>query len=60
MMRSETPLQVIIGLSLLSPAEESEKILNQAFVIDKLVNKLDQRWLESQKNQGFSTEALCV
>ncbi|WFN34032.1 PAS domain-containing protein [Methanogenium sp. S4BF] len=47
------PLQVIIGLSLLSPAEESEKILSQAYVIDKLVNKLDQRWLESEKIRDF-------
>lgn len=47
------PLQVIIGLSILSPGEESEKILNQAFVIDKLVNKLDQRWLESEKIRDF-------
>lgn len=47
------PLQVIIGLSLLSPAEESEKILKQAYVIDALVNRLDQRWLESEKIRDF-------
>ena len=47
------PLQVIIGLSLLSPAEESDKILDQAYIINKLVNELDQRWLESEKIRDF-------
>lgn len=47
------PLQVIIGLSILSPAEESEKILEQASTINRLVNTLDQRWLESEKIRDF-------
>jgi len=47
------PLQVIIGLSHLSPTDESEKILEQVFAIDKLVNELDQRWLESEKIRDF-------
>ena len=47
------PLQVIIGLSLLSPTKESEKITEQAHVINKLVNELDQRWLESEKIRDF-------
>lgn len=47
------PLQVIIGLSSLSPTDDSEKILEQAFAIDKLVNELDQRWLESEKIRDF-------
>ena len=47
------PLQVIIGLSLLSPSEGSDKILDQAYAIDTLVNQLDQRWLESEKIRDF-------
>lgn len=47
------PLQVIIGLSHLSPSKESDKILDQAYVIDALVQKLDQRWLESEKIRDF-------
>jgi PAS domain S-box-containing protein len=45
------PLQVIVGLTLLYGDKEeiSEKILDQADVINEIVHKIDQGWIESEK-----------
>ncbi|MDD3052733.1 MAG: PAS domain S-box protein, partial [Candidatus Cloacimonetes bacterium] len=47
------PLQAIIGYVLLEEFRYSSKVLEQANLIDKLVNRLDQRWLESEKIRDF-------
>ncbi len=45
------PLQVIVGLSLLNAEDEeaTERILEQAEIINRLVDQLDQGWIESEK-----------
>ena len=47
------PLQVITGYALLDDGESSDKILNQIHIIDKLINELDKRWLESDKIREY-------
>ena len=45
------PLQAMVGLSLLNANDEevTEKILAQAEVINRIVDQLDQGWIESEK-----------
>jgi|GEM_PF-1250078 len=47
------PLALIVGLTDLQGGEYRDQILEQADVIDKLINRLDQRWLESSKIHEF-------
>ena len=47
------PLQVIKGYVLLEDFAYSKEILAQIDTIDKLVNRLDRRWLESNKIREF-------
>ncbi|MBP2133497.1 PAS domain S-box-containing protein [Methanomicrobium sp. W14] len=47
------PLAVIVGYASLNEYEDSDKILEQAKVIDNLINKLDQKWLESKKIRDY-------
>ncbi|MDN7023677.1 PAS domain S-box protein [Methanoculleus sp. FWC-SCC1] len=47
------PLQVIVGLTALDDSPVSEEILRQAAVIDGLVDRLDQGWVESEKVRRF-------
>ena len=47
------PLALIVGLVDLQEGEYRDQILEQADVIDKLINRLDQRWLESSKIHEF-------
>jgi len=47
------PLQAIIGYVMLEEFSYTDKIIEQAAVIDKLVNRLDKRWLESEKIRDF-------
>ena len=47
------PLQVITGYALIDNCEHTPQILEQAEAIDKLVNLIDQRWLESAKIRDF-------
>ena len=47
------PLQVITGYILLEDSAYSKKMLDQVEIIDKLVNRLDRRWLESNKIRDF-------
>ncbi|ADN36253.1 putative PAS/PAC sensor protein [Methanolacinia petrolearia DSM 11571] len=47
------PLQVIKGYVLLEDFAYSKEILAQIDTIDKLVNRLDKRWLESNKIREF-------
>ncbi|MDT8357764.1 MAG: PAS domain S-box protein [Methanomicrobiaceae archaeon] len=45
------PLQAMVGLSLLNASDDevTEKILAQAEVINRIVDQLDQGWIESEK-----------
>jgi PAS domain S-box-containing protein len=47
------PLAVIVGLSSLAPGEVTDKIILQAREIDRIVNQLDQGWIESEKVREF-------
>ncbi|MBN2733923.1 MAG: PAS domain S-box protein [Methanomicrobiaceae archaeon] len=47
------PLQAIIGYVMLEEFKYSYEVIDQANVINKLVNRLDQRWLESEKIRDF-------
>ncbi|WP_084600682.1 PAS domain S-box protein [Methanolacinia paynteri] len=47
------PLQVIAGYALMDESNYSEKILSQIHTIDKLINELDKRWLESDKIREY-------
>lgn len=47
------PLQIITGYALMGDSESSEKIMSQIYAIDKLINELDQRWLESDKIREY-------
>lgn len=47
------PLALIVGLADLQGGEYLDQILEQADVINKLINRLDQRWLESSKIHEF-------
>jgi PAS domain S-box-containing protein len=47
------PLQAIIGYVTLEEREYTDRILSQAKVIDRLVNRLDKGWLESEKIRDF-------
>ncbi|WP_317137666.1 PAS domain-containing protein [Methanochimaera problematica] len=47
------PLQAIMGYIMLEDFKYSEKVISQIEIIDKLVNRLDQRWLESEKIRDF-------
>lgn len=47
------PLTIIVGLADLDGGAIREKIIDQVSVIDSIINKLDQGWLESQKIRDF-------
>lgn len=47
------PLQVISGFTQMDNCEHTDLILEQIAVIDRLVNLIDQRWLESEKIRDF-------
>jgi sensor domain CHASE-containing protein len=47
------PLTVIIGLADLHESEVSEKIIEQARIIDDIINRLDTGWIESEKIKDF-------
>jgi signal transduction histidine kinase len=47
------PLAVIVGLSSLTGAEVSEKILVQAKEIDRIITQLDMGWIESENVRNF-------
>ena len=47
------PVQVIMGLTLLEKGPYTEKILEQAEMIDNLVSKLDKGWIDSEKVRNF-------
>jgi PAS domain S-box-containing protein len=47
------PLSVIVGLADMEPTEVSEKILEQALEIDRIISHLDRGWVESGKVREF-------
>ena len=47
------PLAVIVGLADLTEGEASGKILEQAKVIDGIIDQLDRGWIESEKVREF-------
>jgi sensor domain CHASE-containing protein len=47
------PLAVIVGLADLSGGTPGEKILEQAKVIDGIIDQLDRGWIESEKVREF-------
>jgi PAS domain S-box-containing protein len=47
------PLAVIVGLADLSEGTDSEKILEQARLIDGIIDQLDRGWIESEKVREF-------
>ncbi|WOF16881.1 PAS domain S-box protein [Methanoplanus sp. FWC-SCC4] len=47
------PLAVIVGYTDLEQGPYTDKIFEQADVIDKLINRLDQAWVESEKIREF-------
>ena len=47
------PLAVIVGLADLSEGPASEKILDQARIIDGIIDQLDRGWIESEKVREF-------
>jgi elongation factor P hydroxylase len=47
------PLAVIVGLADLDGGPTAEKILYQAKVIDQMITRLDQGWIESEKVREF-------
>ncbi|MBP2146722.1 sigma-B regulation protein RsbU (phosphoserine phosphatase) [Methanofollis sp. W23] len=48
------PLSVIVGLADLNCDErDAEQILEQARIIDAIIDRLDQGWIESEKVQAF-------
>jgi sensor domain CHASE-containing protein len=47
------PLAVIVGLADLSEGTASEKILEQAKMIDGIIDQLDRGWIESEKVREF-------
>lgn len=47
------PLQVISGFTQMDGCEHADLILEQIAAIDRLVNLIDQRWLESEKIRDF-------
>jgi len=47
------PLSVIVGLADLTEGTASVKILEQARAIDKIIDELDQGWIESEKVREF-------
>ena len=47
------PLAVIVGLSSLTPGDVSGKIIDQAREIDRIITRLDQGWIESEKVREF-------
>jgi sensor domain CHASE-containing protein len=47
------PLAVIVGLADLTGGTASEKILEQAKAIDKIIDQLDRGWIESEKVREF-------
>ncbi|QSZ67370.1 PAS domain S-box protein [Methanofollis aquaemaris] len=48
------PLSVIVGLADLNCTEEdTERILEQARIIDEIIDRLDKGWIESEKVQAY-------
>ena len=47
------PIAVIVGLADLSEGATSEKILEQAKMIDGIIDQLDRGWIESEKVREF-------
>ena len=47
------PLAVIVGYSSMLENDLSEKIIQQAKIIDRLINQLDQSWVESEKIRDY-------
>jgi PAS domain S-box-containing protein len=47
------PLAVIVGLASLSEGEAPGKILEQAKIIDGIIDQLDRGWIESEKVREF-------
>jgi PAS domain S-box-containing protein len=47
------PLAVIVGLADLTEGEGSGKILDQAKIIDGIIDQLDRGWIESEKVREF-------
>jgi sensor domain CHASE-containing protein len=47
------PLAVIVGLASLSEGEVSGKILEQAKIVDGIIDQLDRGWIESEKVREF-------
>jgi sensor domain CHASE-containing protein len=47
------PLAVIVGIADLTGGTASEKILEQAKTIDKIIDQLDRGWIESEKVREF-------
>jgi sensor domain CHASE-containing protein len=47
------PLTVIVGLADLYETDISRRIIDQAKIINEIVNQLDTGWIESEKIKGF-------
>jgi sensor domain CHASE-containing protein len=47
------PLAVIVGIADLTGGTSSEKILEQAKAIDRIIDQLDRGWIESEKVREF-------
>ncbi|HVN65274.1 MAG TPA: CHASE4 domain-containing protein [Methanomicrobiales archaeon] len=47
------PLAVIVGIADLTGGTASEKILQQAKAIDRIIDQLDRGWIESEKVREF-------
>jgi PAS domain S-box-containing protein len=47
------PLAVIVGLSSLAPGDITDKIIQQAKEIDRIITQLDMGWIESEKVREF-------
>lgn len=47
------PLAVVVGLASLTEGTTSEKILEQAKIIDGIIDQLDRGWIESEKVREF-------
>ncbi|MBN1431593.1 MAG: PAS domain S-box protein [Methanomicrobiaceae archaeon] len=50
------PLQIITGFAIMDDSASSDEIMSQIRVIDKLINELDKRWLESNKIREYLTK----
>ena len=51
--RIRNPLGVIAGIASFDESKENQMIIDQVKLIDKLVDELDQGWIESEKVRNF-------